>query len=326
MAYDVITIGSATKDIFLVSKHFQIIQSHKFSTGYGECVPFGSKIEIEKAVMTTGGGGTNAAVTFASLGFNTAVITRVGDDSSGRDVFDELKAAKVKTTLIHTIKDGQTGLGVQLTAKDGERSILVNRGVSKSFNAKDIPWTKLKAKWIYMTSLAGNVALAKRIAKHAKQHGISIAFNPGSGELAKGLCGMEPVMRNLSLLNLNLEEAQLLAKSKSSDVKTLCKKISRPGLTLIITDGPKGAYAHRDGETWFVRPTGTKGISRTGAGDAFGSGLVAALAKGHDLGRALQVGVANAESVIQSYGAKIGILQRWPRVSELKKYKVRNLS
>lgn len=324
--YDVITIGSATKDIFLVSKQFQIIQSHKFATGYGECVSFGSKIEIEKAVMTTGGGGTNAAVTFAQLGFNTAVVTRIGDDSSGRDVLDELKAAKVKTTLIQTIKDGQTGLGVQLTAKDGERSVLVNRGVSKTFTKNDIPWTKLKAKWIYMTSLAGNLSLASRIAKHAAQHNINIAFNPGSGELAKGLRGMEPVMRHLTLLNLNLEEAQLLANSKSTDVKKLCNRIHRPDLTLIITNGPRGAWAHRDGDTWFVRPTGTKGISRTGAGDAFGSGLVAAIAKGYNLDRALQVGVANAESVIQSYGAKIGILKKWPVDTVYNRYKIKKLT
>lgn len=323
--YDVITIGSATKDIFLISKQFQIIQSHKFSTGYGECVPFGSKIEVDKAVMTTGGGATNAAVTFANLGYSTATITRIGDDSSGRDVLDELISAKVKTTHVQKVKGGQTGLGVQLTAKDGERSILVNRGVSKTFTKNDIPWSKLKARWIYMTSLAGNLSLATRIAKHAKEHGICIAFNPGSGELAKGLRGMEPVMRNLALLNLNLEEAQKLANTRSSDIPTLCKKIHRPGLTLVITDGSKGAYAHLDGETWFVRPTATKGISRTGAGDAFGSAVVAALMKDKSLGEALQIGVANAESVIQSYGAKIGILNTWPKTTELKKYKVKTL-
>ncbi|MBT4857256.1 carbohydrate kinase family protein [Candidatus Uhrbacteria bacterium] len=324
--YDVITIGSATKDIFLVSKHFQIIQSEQFATGYGECVAFGSKIEIEKAIMTTGGGGTNAAATFAQLGFKTAVITRIGDDSSGRDVLEDLKLAGVKTTLVQKIKDGQTGLGVQLTAKDGERSVLVNRGVSSSFSPKDIPWPKLKSKWIYMTSLAGNTALAARIAKHAKANNIKIAFNPGSKELKKGLRGMKSIMANLTLLNLNLEEAQLLAGSKTKEVDALCKKIGREGLTLIITDGPRGAYAHQNGETWFVRPSPTKGISRTGAGDAFGSGLVASLAKGNDIPHSLRVGVENAESIIQSYGAKIGILKKWPTKSRLTRYKVRKLS
>ena len=177
-----------------------------------------------------------------------------------------------------------------------------------------------------MTSLAGNASLALRIAKHAKEHGIDIAFNPGSKELAKGLKGMQPIMRNLSLLNVNLEEAQMLASTKSTDINNLCKKIARPDLTLIITDGGKGAYAHRNGETWFVRPRPIKGISRTGAGDAFGSGLVASIAKGLPLGDALRVGVANAESVIQSYGAKIGILEKWPTKTILNRYKVKQLS
>lgn len=321
MAYDIITIGSATRDIFLVSKAFQIIKSDQFATGMGECVSFGSKIEVDTAVLTTGGGGTNAAATFASLGFNTACITRIGDDSSGRDVLDDLKAYGVKTTLVNKVKGGQTGLGVLLTVKSGERSVLVQRGVSNEFSDKDVPWSKLKTNWIYMTSLGGNTSLALKVVRHAKKNGINVAFNPGSKELKKGLRALEPIIRGLTVLNLNLEEAQMLTRSKSSDVPGLCTKLSRPGLMLIITDGPRGAYAHLDGTTWFVRPTSLKGISRTGAGDAFGSATVAALMKDKGIDEALQLGVANAESVIQSYGAKIGILKKWPSAKTLKKYK-----
>ncbi len=321
--YDIITIGSATRDVFLASKHFQLINSSQFSTGIGECVPFGSKIDVETVVRTTGGGGTNSAATFASLGFNTAVITRVGDDDAAKAVLDDLKKFGIKTTLVNKIKKGTTGYAVLMTAKNGERSALVHRGVSKEFQVKDVPLTKLKSKWLYMTSLAGNTALAQKIVRAARKNGTLVAFNPGGGELRKGLKTIEPIMKNLTVFNLNTEEARELTKDKRSDIKKLCEKLALPGLTIIITDGPNGAYAHLDGITWYARPQGHKALSRTGAGDAFGSGLVAALAKGMGIDEALKVGMLNAESVIQSYGAKIGILNKWPSKIALKKVKVK---
>jgi len=320
---DIITIGSTTRDIFLISNAFKIQKSANSPTGLMECVPFGNKIEIEKAVYTTGGGGTNAAATFASLGFKTGVVTRIGDDSSARDVLDDLKKFKVKTNLISQVRGGVTALGVQLSALNGERSVLVNRGVSSDFTDADIPWKALKSDWIYMTSLAGNLALVHKIVRHAKKNGIKAAFNPGSGELAKGLKGLQPIIKDLTVLNLNSEEAQKLAGTKSASIKELFTKIAVKDLTVIITDGPKGAYAHLNGTTWFARPRCAKAISRTGAGDAFGSGLVAGLMKNMGIDDALRVGMANAESVIQSYGAKIGILDSWPSESTLKKYKIK---
>ncbi|MBT3231165.1 carbohydrate kinase family protein [Candidatus Uhrbacteria bacterium] len=321
--YDIITIGSATRDVFLASKNFQLINSDKFSTGVGECVPFGSKIDVETVVRTTGGGGTNSAATFASLGFNTAVITRVGDDDAAESVINDLKKFNVKTTLVNKIKKGTTGYSVLLTAKNGERSALVHRGVSSEFQIKDVPLKKLKSKWLYITSLAGNTSLALKVVKEARKNKTLIAFNPGGGELSKGLKELLPIMKHLTLFNLNTEEARELTKDNKSSIKELCEKLALPGLTVIITDGPNGAYAHLDGTTWYIRPQGKKAISRTGAGDSFGSGLVSALAKGMGIDEALKVGMLNAESVIQSYGAKIGILNKWPTRAALKRVKVK---
>ncbi len=321
--YDVITIGSATRDVFLVSKAFRMIASDQFPTGVGECVSLGSKIEVDKLVLTTGGGGTNAAVTFARLGLRTATITRIGDDASGRDVLEDLERNGVATSFVKTVKGGDTGYSTLLTAASGERSVLVHRGVSASFRETDIPFSKLKAKWIYMTSLAGNTALATKIIREARKRGTRVAFNPGGTELKKGLRALEPIFKGLSVLMLNSEEAGQLVQSPSRDIEALCKKIAHPGVVLVITDGPNGAYAHLDGTTWFARPHGFKAVSRTGAGDAFGSGFVCALAKGFGVDDALRTGTINAESVIRSYGAKEGILKRWPSATHQRDIKIR---
>jgi ribokinase len=318
--YDIITIGAATRDAFLVSPAFVAIKSKKFATGAGECVALGSKIEVSDLVLTTGGGATNAAATFGSLGFHTATICRVGDDSPGKDVVEDLSRFGVSTHLVRMIKGAETAYSTILTMKDGERTILVYRGTSSEFVSRDIPDSAIKStKWIYLTSLGGNLALAKKVISTAHKAGVKVAWNPGKKELEGGLKIFDPLLPMVDVLNMNLEEATLLTGKKK--LEDIFKLLHNDGLVRLITDGTNGATVYRDGWMAHAATTGVKSVSRTGAGDAFGSGFVAGLIKTADLNEALRVGMVNAESVIRSYGAKNGILTTWP--STLKKRRVK---
>ncbi len=83
--FDVITFGSATRDLFLKSKDFKILKSNKFITGQGLCFNLGSKIYLDDLFFATGGGGTNTAATFVRQGFKTAYVGIVGRDAGGRE-------------------------------------------------------------------------------------------------------------------------------------------------------------------------------------------------------------------------------------------------
>ncbi len=320
MPYDVVTIGAASRDVFIVSDKIKLVKSKNFSTGIGECVAFGTKIEIDTLVHTTGGGATNAAATFSALGFKTAAVCRIGDDMIGDGVLKELAASGIDTKLIRRVK-GDTAYSTLLTAPNGERTVFVYRGVSATFTKKDLPLKECKANWFYLTSLGGNMTLAKSVITHASRCGAKIAWNPGSKEIAAGITAFKPILKHVNVLNMNREEAQKL--TKETRLENMIKTLATPGNILIITDGTKGAYAHRDGETIWSGTTGAKAISRTGAGDAFGSGFVAALIKTGDLKIALRTGTLNAESVIQSHGAKLGILSRFPSKNSLKKIPIK---
>ena len=52
-----------------------------------------------------------------------------------------------------------------------------------------------------------------------------------------------------------------------------------------------------------------KVVEATGAGDAFAAGFVSGLIRGKDVEFALQLGLANAESVISHKGAKSKLLK-----------------
>lgn len=319
--FDVITIGSAVRDVILVSDKFVALKSKKFPSGLGECVALGSKVEIDELVFSTGGGATNSAATFGSLGFHTATMTRIGDDSSGKDVVEELSGFGVSTHFIRVVKRGQTGFSVLLTMKDGERTALVYRGVSSQFETKDIHWSGCEqTKWIYLTSLGGNITLSKKIISYAQAHGVKIMWNPGKGELKDGIKTIEPVLPYVDILNMNMEEAKLLTGKKT--LSTLFKALHSEGKIRLITDGTNGSYVWRDNRIAHAGTTGAKATSRTGAGDAFGSGFLCGYMKTEDLNYALALGTLNAESVIQKHGAKNGILQKWPSALAIKKIKI----
>ena len=322
--FDVITIGGATRDVFLISDKFIAIKSNKVKTGVAECVSLGSKIELDKLVLTTGGGATNAAATFGSLGFQVGTITKIGDDSTGHDVVADLARFGVSTKYVRSVKGGETGYSTLLTMTDGERTVLVHRGVSKKFTIKDMNWGACKnTKWIYLTSLGGNFALSKKVIEKARKCGVNVMWNPGSGELKAGMKAMKPLLSKISILNMNKEEAMSLTKKKT--VKEMIRALDSEGTIRLITDGPKGTYAWKDGELMHAGTTGAKAISRTGAGDSFGSGFLSGLMKKNDLSYALAVATLNAESVIQKHGAKNGILKKWPSTLTLKRIPIKRV-
>lgn len=321
--YDVITIGAGVRDVFLVSGAFIALKSDLFPTGVGECVALGSKIELDEIILTTGGGATNAAATFGSLGFKTAAMCKVGNDSPGRDVKDDLRRFGVSSRLVKTVK-GETGYSTLLTMKDGERTVLVYRGVSAKFTPKDIDFGAFKrTKWVYLTSLGGNMTLSKRIINEAHKAGAKVMWNPGSRELKAGIKVFKPLLPKLTVLNMNREEAEILTGQK--DLNKALELLHAPGTVRLITDGTAGSYAYRDGWSVHASTTKAKAISRTGAGDGFGSGFLSGLMKTDDLKEALRIGTLNAESIIQEHGAKNGILTKWPTTTKKKRIKIKKL-
>ena len=86
--FDIITIGSATLDVFLKCNHLHINTHLSEESGESKemCLPFGKKIEVDDALFDVGGGGTNAAVTLARQNLNVAVIAKIGKDFAGEKV------------------------------------------------------------------------------------------------------------------------------------------------------------------------------------------------------------------------------------------------
>ena len=184
--------------------------------------------------------------------------------------------------------------------------MLVYRGASADFTERMVPWPQLRSRWFYVTSLGGNLPFLRRALAHARRTPASIAVNPGKAELAQRPTALR-VLRGADVVLLNTEEAQLLFRAKG---RALQKQVSawRKGI-VVVTDGERGAWTVTPHSAWQLHIKPVKAMDTTGAGDAFGSGFVGALAKRPgDIGYALRFAAINAASEVQVIGAKNGLL------------------
>ena len=322
--FDMVTIGAATRDVFVQSSRFQSQRDPAAPDGFDTCFPLGAKIDVDKILFETGGGATNAAVTFARFGLKTACVARVGKDTGGREVAELLKKEGIDVSAFQADPILHTAYSIILLSGSGHRAILVHRGASSAIDGAKIDWKALSPKWIYLTSVAGDLSLLKRIFQAARARDIRIAWNPGNKELELGLKKLTPFLLQCDILDVNREEAAELADMAPRRLADIVHRLgSMPRQALVVTDGGHGAYVHARNVTWHAPALEGKRVNTTGAGDAFGSGFVAAAIKTGNLEKALRVGILNSTGVVTHMGAKACILKRFPTVKEMRRVKVK---
>ena len=323
--FDIITFGSANQDIYLESEKFLPVLGKDFATGKGICLPLGSKIEVRESFLTSGGGGTNTAATFARQGFKVAYCGMIGDDSMGELVIDELKKYGINTSLIKKTKKTSTNISVILMQPGNDRTILVYRGASDFLSKKDIPWDKVKkTKWLYLAPFAGKLTgVTEELVSFAKKNNIKVALNPGYNQLTLPKPVLHNILKKVDVLILNQEEASLLTDTPYQKEEEIFRKIDKlcPRIA-IMTKGKEGAVVSDGKYRYYAKSIGKELVDGTGAGDAFGSGFISGLIKKNDVTYAIQLAMANSGFAVAEIGAKEGILrknQSWPKTKVFKK-------
>lgn len=318
---DVITIGSATRDVFLKSEGFEIRKHADSPTGIEQCFPLGSKIAIKELVFTTGGGATNTAVTFSRQGLKTGCVSMIGDDFNGKEIIKELKREKVKP-FVAVHKDDLTAYSVILVHPNAERTILSYKGEGQHLNLQEIKWKKLKAKWFFLGSLGGSFELLQKAFEYTTARNFKIAFNPGGKELEHGLEKLKPYLAEVDIFSVNKEEGEsLLGIGNGNSAEEVLKELDKivKGIT-VLTLGPEGVLVSDKKSIYKAGTPDSPRVERTGAGDAFVSGFVSQfILSNGDIVKSIQFATANASSVVAQYGPKAGILHKgdfgpWPLV------------
>lgn len=306
--FDFVAIGDITTDAFIRIKDAKATRSEDGKKSdlilrFGDKVPYEFMEEI-KAV----GNSANSAVCAKRLGLNSALVTVVGDDHNGHECIATLKQNGVATDFVSVQKDKETNYHYVLWFED-DRTILVKHH-EYEYKLPELG----NPKWLYLSSMGENtLEYHKEITEYLRKNpDIKFAFQPGTFQMKMGVEVLKDIYARSDILFCNVEEAKrILNKENETDIKVLLKSVNEMGPNVVvITDGPKGAYAYDGVEAFFMRPFPDEKppYERTGAGDAFASTFVSAVALGKSLYEAFLWAPVNSMSVVQYVGAQKGLL------------------
>lgn len=311
----ILSVGAAVQDVFLSnSEEFTPVIDRSAHEQFMK-LELGAKADVNRITFSTGGGATNASVTFARQGLHAVFMGTLGHDPAGIAVLDDLDKEGVDTSHVSYSEKYSTGYSVLLLAPNGERTILTYRGASTHYHLANFALTDVDVDWMYVSSMSGNYQVLDKMFTQAKQKNIRIMFNPGKGEL-KYPEKLRALLQDVEILILNKDEVKSLVHGES--IEELVMHANHYTPVVIVSDGPRGVCAS-DGKSLVkagmyrdVRVT-----DRTGAGDAFGSGFLSQWAQGKSLRESVVFASANSTSVVQYIGAKAGILYQGVRLHDM---------
>lgn len=312
--YDFVAIGDLITDAFIRLEDPRI-HAEVRDGKYELSIPFADKVPFEEVyVVPAVGNSPNAAVSATTLGLNAALLASVGGDRNGEECLESLKNRGVKVDFVSVQKDKKTNYSYVLWFKD-DRTIL-RKHEDFLYAMPDIG----SPKWVYFSSIGGHAyPFHDEIAEYLeKRPEVQLAFQPGTNEIKLGSEKLKRIYKRSAIFFSNVGEAGRILGLDTLGINELLKRIHALGPKIVvITDGPKGAYAFDGKDIWFQAPypDPKPPYERTGAGDAFSSTTVAALALGNDLPTALSWGAVNSMSVVQEVGAQKGLLTR-PQIEE----------
>ncbi|MBR0134498.1 carbohydrate kinase family protein [Candidatus Saccharibacteria bacterium] len=308
----IVSIGAALQDVYLID-HDDFGTN---SRGYFNQLELGTKVDIDTIQFSTGGGATNAATTFARNNHESIFMGCIANDPAGDAIIGSLDDEGIDASYVTYTTRAHTGYSVLLLAPSGERTILTCRGASAKFellNPDDLE--TINPDWLYVTTFRGNMDMLDQFFTKAKSLGSKIMFNPGNLELdhKRKLLGL---LSDVDVLLVNKQEAKKIVDG--STLLELINRIKNYVPTAIITDSHQGAIATNQEEIYRIGLyEDVKVKDSTGAGDAFGSGFLAAFAGGKSFKDSLIFASANSTSVVQKIGSKAGIINQNTKLHDM---------
>jgi ribokinase len=307
---DVLSVGDVVTDAFIKLEDDKA-KVTKTDDGPMLCMPFGTKVPFDHAeVVEAVGNASNASVAFARLGLKSGLAANVGSDTQGRDIIAALEKNGVDSRFVHINPGHSSNYHYVLWYKE-ERTILIKH------EEYDYHWPRFRVidipRWIYFSSISEHaMEYHDQISAWLESHpSVKLAFQPGTFQIEAGTKRLKKIYERSEVLAVNREEATTISGGDHHDMDDLFNKLHALGPKIVlISDGHAGAYASDGQMRWKmpIYPDPKPPFERTGAGDAFTSTFVAALAKGSNIEGALLWAPINSMSVVQKVGAQAGLL------------------
>ncbi len=242
----------------------------------------GENLYVDELTHTTGGKGSNAAVTLARHGARAHLITNVGADPAGEQVRAFLAAEGIGLSGLGCDPQAPTGTVVMLAEASGETCYLVYPGASRTLSAGAVEerlaplLPGLDA--IYLNLEAPEEALLAA-ARLARRHSIPLYVDAGPER------SMPPALwAQAALLSPNRSEAAVHAGMSIAtlpDAERAARLLLAQGPALVVVKlGDQGALLVGQWGSEQIPAFAVPVVDPAGAGDAFTAGLAWALLQG----------------------------------------------
>jgi sugar/nucleoside kinase (ribokinase family) len=246
---------------------------------------------------TRGGSAANVAVFASSLGTSTRFIGRVGDDSVGEALVQNLARAGVDARVQ---RQGRTGTIVLIVDADGERTMYPDRAAAAQL--ADVPDSWISgagAVHLSAYSLDGPArAVLRQASDIARAEGAVLTVDASSVALIDSIG--PATFRDLITA---LRPTYVFANGTEADVGALREL----GTTVVVKNGVEPTEVHFAGDkSATVRvPPVDEVRDTTGAGDAFVAGFLSAVLENADAVEAVEAGHNLARKVLTEPGATL---------------------
>jgi ribokinase len=246
-----------------------------------------------------GGKGGNQAIQAARDGARTAMIGRIGEDSFGQTLSENLASAGIDISAVARDPKMGSGMSVAILQDDGDYGAVIVSGSNTAIEADGIPsqWQALGGAKVLVLQNEVPHAVNVAAAKAARAHGAIVILNAAPARaLGRDLLDL------VDVLIVNRVEAEAMCGMPVHDRKSAAIAISAlsgHSKSVVITLGGEGLVVGAgDGSPVGIEPVPVKVTSTHGAGDCFAGVLAARLAAGAALVAACRVANERAAAYV----------------------------
>ena len=266
----------------------------------------------------------NVATGLARLGLRTGYITRLGDDSFGRFLANELAREGIDRSLVQVDASRPTGFMLKTRAADGsdpQIEYFRKGSAASALGPADAPAGVFPARHLHLTGITPALSpsaleLVVHLARQARSAGASISFDPNlrprlwpSPDVMAQTINTLAALADTVLPGLS-EGTQLTGHTTPEAIADFY--LARGASQVVVKLGPQGAFYKRRDGLHGIAPgiTVERVVDTVGAGDGFAVGVVSALLEGLDLAAAAARGNAIGARVVGFPGDSDGLPTR----------------
>lgn len=262
----------------------------------GSIVPGASNRGIVRRSL--GGVARNVAENLARLGVKVSLMTAVGDDPAGQEVWREARNAGIDTSLSVIVDGGRTGAYLAVLDSTGALHVAVDdMAVMEALTPRYLHDRRREIAEAAMVVVDTNLAPAalETLFSIAYKNGVRVCADPTSPSLAARL---RPHVTQLALTTPNAAEAEALSGlsvENDEDALHVARYLVSMGAGLVVvTLGERGlAYATSE-ESGRFPAIRAQVVDRTGAGDALTAGVIFGLLNDLEPIEAVRLGLSAA--------------------------------